>query len=158
MLALLSPQIAATDAYFQSIITASNGNYRERRTDLHVNSISTTQIQATRLRWLKKDGDAFRRKLLNIHPEHYATLPIEGESIVEVIVEHVARLHVIGDKEGPEWVMKYGDEEYPFKKPTVLELGDGTIFAYILHEFRNTPWGRGRGGRMQYYFEAVVSE
>jgi hypothetical protein len=141
MLNILSAQMDAGDAYFKSIIAASNGAYRECRTDLHIKGINAGQVQQARLQWLAQGSDFLHQKIMNVHPEHYVKLPIEGESIVEVIGEHMARMRVIPTREVPEFVMEYGDPEYPFKKPTVLKLEDETVLSYILHEFRNTEEG-----------------
>ena len=80
------------------------------------------------------------QRLLRAHPEHYMIPPYE-EGIVEVIGEHMARLRIVVTDKVPSWVLEYGDPAYPFKKPTVGELDDGTVLFYILHEFRDTEKG-----------------
>jgi hypothetical protein len=80
-----------------------------------------------------------RGNILPIHPEHYAWPPYEGEDIVEVVGEHVARLRIIPTDHVPALVMEYGNPKYSFKKPTILELEDGTVFSYVLQV-------RGHGG------------
>ena len=75
--------------------------------------------------------------ILSAHPEHYM-LPPYPEGIVEEIGEHMARLRIRVTEDVPDFVMQYGDAEYPMKKPTVGELDDGTVLFYILHEFRDS--------------------
>lgn len=141
ILELIEPQIQTGDAYYKSLISASNNQWRECRTDLHIKGISATQVQEARKKWLQQPREEMLKIILSIHPEHYAWPPYEGEGIVEVIGEHMARLRIKVTSDVPDFVMQYGDPEYPFKKPTVLELDDGTVFSYILHEFRNTDLG-----------------
>jgi hypothetical protein len=142
MLKLLEPQIREADTYYKSLLAASNGQFRESRTDLHIKGITATQIQDARKRWLSSGESAhFEQMMLQAHPEHYCLPPYEGEGIVEVIGEHMARLRVRPFTDVPQFVLDYGDPDFSFKKPTVLELDDGTVLSYILHEFRDTADG-----------------
>lgn len=141
MLDLLASQIEASDAYYKEIIAASHGRFRECRTDLHVTGVSATQVVQFRTKTMGAEKrDMALRTLLPAHPEHYALPPYE-EGIVEVIGGRMARLRIVVTGDVPEWVMGYGDPGYPMKKPTLAELDDGTVFFYILHEFRDREGG-----------------
>ena len=111
---------------------------------MHVTGITATQMMGMRKKWLGMPREQMAREImLPAHPEHYATGPYDSdeEGVVEVIGEHVARLKVKVTNDVPAWVMEYGDPAYPMKKPTVLQLYNGEILSYILHEFRDTEDG-----------------
>ncbi|OKL62498.1 hypothetical protein UA08_02533 [Talaromyces atroroseus] len=146
MLDLVQAQCEQGDAYYRSLLDASDGQWRECRTDMHVPGLKVGDITSTRQRWLEmKHDEMHRSKLLPMHPEHYTVPPhMNGEEgIVEVIGEHMARLRIVATtpNDVPEFVMAYGDPSYSFKKPTICKLMDGTPAFYILHEFRNNDDG-----------------
>ena len=78
--------------------------------------------------------------ILSAHPEH-CMLPPYPEGIVEVIGKHIARLRIRVTGDVPDFVMEYGEPEYPVKKPTVGEVDDGTVLFCILHEFLDSKNG-----------------
>ncbi|KAI9926629.1 hypothetical protein MW887_004398 [Aspergillus wentii] len=141
MLDLLKPQIDAGDAYFRSLVAASNGKYRECRTDLKVSGITATRILETRMQWLRMSAEEMAlQRLLPMHPEHY-TIPHYPDGIVELIGGHMARVRIITTDRVPEWVMDYGDAKYPKKKSAIGQIDDGAVLFYILHEFRDAESG-----------------
>ncbi|MCJ1390780.1 hypothetical protein MMC18_003641 [Xylographa bjoerkii] len=82
------------------------------------------------------------RTLLPAHPEHYAKPACEGqEGVIDVIGEHMISLRMVVTDDVPEFVRAYADPVYPFKKPTVVKLQDGTTAYYSLHEFRDVEEG-----------------
>ncbi|KAI1084723.1 hypothetical protein F5B20DRAFT_522981 [Whalleya microplaca] len=147
---LIRQQVEEGDAYYKDIIAKSNGQWRECRTDMHVKGITATQVQENRKRHivsmtgesqsLDDKNAAGLGMILPAHPEHYL-VPLYDEGIVEVIGEHMARVRIKAFTEVPSFVMEYSDPAYPFKKPTIGELEDGTALFYILHEFRDTEDG-----------------
>jgi hypothetical protein len=151
MLDLLRPQIEDADAYYRSLVAASEGKYRECRTDLKVRGLTMAQVMGSRQRWLQMSPEEMaKRKILPAHPEHY-TIPIPAdihhqgeEGIVEVIGGRMARVRLLPPLQMtdiPPWVMDFGDPAYPRKKSTIGKLADGTVLFYILHEFRDTEVG-----------------
>jgi hypothetical protein len=145
---LIQQQIDQGDAYYKEIVAASGGQYKECRVDLSVTGITATQMLRFRQKHMKMLEEASQEVkdrmaldlILSAHPEHYM-FPPYPEGIVEVIGEHMARLRIRVTEDVPDFVMEYGDPEYPMKKPTVGELDDGTVLFYILHEFRDTKNG-----------------
>ncbi|KAF1988466.1 hypothetical protein K402DRAFT_391698 [Aulographum hederae CBS 113979] len=143
MLDLLTSKIEAADKYYKEVIAASNGQFRECRTDLKVTGISAGEALQAHLRWLKSDRKELALgRMLPAHPEHYAMPEYEGaEGLVEVIGEHMARLRFNSTDPIPDFVLEYGDPTYPMKNLTIGELEDGTVLFYILHEFRDSEEG-----------------
>ena len=103
------------------------------------------------------DRDRVLGTLLPAHPEHYAKPVHEGhEGVIEVVGEHMLSLRMVVTDDVPDFVLAYGDPEYPIKKPTVCKLQDGTIAYYILHEFRDVE--EGCKLRLRVIFPAAGSE
>lgn len=149
MLPLIQHQIDEGDAYFKSLIAASEGRYRECRVDLSASGVSpqdTQEFRKTNLGGVEAGGQEAKRDshlnwIIVMHPEHYAVPPDYQEGIIEVIGEHMARVNIKVTSEVPDWVMQYGDPSYDVKKPTIGELDDGSVLFYILHEFKTTEKG-----------------
>lgn len=147
MLDLIHPQIEEADRYFQSVIDASDGRYRECRIDLQVKGLHVMEIMGFRQRFMSKAETAEGKKDLWLtamapaHPEHYAFVPEAQDSVIEVIGEHMARIYLDTKSPVPQWVLDYGDPSYPMKKPTIGTLKNGSVLCYILHEFRDTREG-----------------
>lgn len=141
MLELVDDQCKQGDAYFKALVDKSSGRWRECTADLHITGLKVNDISSTRKKWLE-DEPAYQRRMLNIHPEHYAVPHLDGEEgVVEVIVEHMARMRIVVTDDVPSFVMEFGDSIFEVKKPTICELHDGTPVFYVLHEFRDTEAG-----------------
>lgn len=141
MLGLVGEQCKQGDVYFKSLVDRSAGRWRESTADLHITGLKVEDISSTRKKWLE-DEPAYQRRMLNIHPEHYAIPHLDGqEGVVEVIGEHMTRMRIIVTDDVPAFVMGFGDSMFDVKKPTICKLHDGTSVFYILHEFRDTETG-----------------
>ena len=60
---------------------------------------------------------------------------------IEVIGEHMMSLRMVVTDDVPDFVLAYADPAYPFKKPMVVKLQDGTTAYYILQKFRDVEDG-----------------
>ncbi|RFU27280.1 hypothetical protein B7463_g9047, partial [Scytalidium lignicola] len=143
MLDLVKAQCEQGDIYFKSLLAASKDCWHECRTDMHVISVGVRDVMDARKKLLTmKNRERVLRTLLPAHPEHYAKPACEGqEGVIEVIGEHMMSLRMVVTDDVPDFVRAYADPAYPFKKPTVVKLQDGTTAYYILHEFRDVEDG-----------------
>lgn len=141
MLDLVQSQCKQGDVYFKRLVDSSSNQWRECTTDMYITGLKANDIASTRKKWLEDEG-AYQRRMINIHPEHYAIPHLDGqEGVVEVIGEHMARLRIVVTDDVPAFVMEFGDPMFEVKKPTIAKLHDGTPVFYILHEFRDTEAG-----------------
>jgi hypothetical protein len=77
-----------------------------------------------------------------MHPEHYIPNPFPGSmGIIETLGAMPTRLRIVPTEDVPDFVSATADDAYPIKTPVRAELADGTLFAWIFHEFRDTPEG-----------------
>jgi hypothetical protein len=149
MLEVLNTQIADQDARVKQIVAASDGEFRECRVDVSVTGLSATQFSGATSRIMASviqaatgtpsETVAVAATLLATHPEHYVFPPYPG--IVETIGGHPTRLKTLPPDDLPEIVMSAMSDAYPIKQPGKAELDDGTLMAWLLHQFRDTDTG-----------------
>ncbi|WP_409180851.1 hypothetical protein F9C11_30770 [Amycolatopsis sp. VS8301801F10] len=142
MMDLLAGQIEDGDRFHREIVAASDGGYRESRTEFAVRGLSGTELAE----WFRGQAATGRFQdkvlLLNAHPEHYAEPPEYPGGMVETIGGHLTRFRVSVAKELPAAVAAYLDPAYPVSLMNAeLSLDDGTPFAYCLHQARDTGTG-----------------
>ncbi|MEU6409764.1 hypothetical protein [Microbispora sp. NPDC046933] len=142
MMDLLAEQIDAGDRFHKEIIEASDGTYRESRTEFTVRGLSGTDLA----NWFQSQTATGRFQdkalLLNAHPEHYVEPPNYTGGMVETIGGHLTRFKVAVARELPPLVAEYLDPSYPATlMNALLSLDDGTPFAYALHQARDTDTG-----------------
>ncbi|MEX5318899.1 hypothetical protein WCE04_05945 [Pseudomonas shirazica] len=70
------------------------------------------------------------------HPEHYALPPYPG--VNETLGGQPTRVHVIPTGDLPPFVQAAVDPSYEIRSPSRVELDDGTVFGWILHQFRDS--------------------
>lgn len=145
MLDLLAKQIEESDAYYKTLISKSNGQYKESRIDLKVAGITAAHFLAWFGQWMKdlrtpeRSQPLFLDTMVPAHPEHYA-LPPYSAGIVETIGGHVARVRIEAGVKMPDFVLEYGDPSFK-QLPAVGTLDDGSVLFYILQELRDSEDG-----------------
>ena len=147
MTALLKAQIEESDRRIKEYIAASKGEVSECRTTVAVNGLKADAFFAHMVSESQKmsNGTPAEKSELMIksgfviHPEHYALPPYPG--IIETIGGLPTRMRTLPDKEPPPYVKAAYDDAYPFKFPGKAELDDGTLVAWVAHQFRNTNEG-----------------
>ncbi|MEU6572010.1 hypothetical protein [Streptomyces parvulus] len=138
MLKLLDGQIRDADAYHRALLAASDGRWREARTDLEIKGLSAADF-GTWFRETSATGFA-PETMFTAHPEHYV-MPDGG--MVETIGGHPLRFGV-GTAEAadlPRPVADFADPAYPITLAAVMLLQDGTTYAYAVHQMRPTADG-----------------
>jgi hypothetical protein len=147
---LLRDQIEAADRRCKEIVAASKGEFRECRTDINVEGFSATQMMqgmSLVMQLAAQGGKAMDEYLINfgypMHPEHYVAPPYQGIGIVETLGGMPTRMRVVPLqlKDLPAFVQALAEESYPYKSGARAELDDGTVWAWLLHEFRDTDTG-----------------
>ena len=143
ILALLEEQIQQGDAYFKSLISQSNGNFKEARVDFNVPGLKASKF----LGWFERLGSReltksqrFHEIMAPSHPEHYSLGPYEI-GVVETIGRYICRMRVDTKSEVPQFVKEYGDSSFTTKLPVTCYLDDGTVFLYGYQEIREDQHG-----------------
>jgi hypothetical protein len=150
---LLKEQMAESDARVKEIVAASNGVFRECRVDVTVKGLTATQFAEAISRTLASLSKAATgtpaeqvertTTLLSSHPEHYVLPPYTGinPGIVETIGGHPTRLKTLPPDDLPAFVTSAESDSYPIKQPARVELDDGTVMGWLLHQYRDTEAG-----------------
>lgn len=156
MMDLLAGQIADGDRYHKALIEASDGTYREAKTELTVRGISGTRLADWFRNRLTTGTLADKMSMLFAHPEHYVQPPdFPQGGNVEPIGGHLARFTANMTPELPPAVSAFLDDSYPITlAKAVLMLADKTPFAYCLHQARDTDYGSEVVVRVLYSSEA----
>jgi hypothetical protein len=143
MLDLLKGQIEEANRYYSSIVAASEGQYRECRVDIVAEGLTATEFVGWFAESMAMDADiAAIERTYPAHPEHYLQ-PVDP-GIVEVIGGRPANLRmefVADHADLPAGISQLAHPDYPFKLTMAVSLQDGTNFAYVLHELRDTSAG-----------------
>lgn len=142
MMKLIDAQIADGDRFHADLINASGGELRAAHTTLTIHGIDTNEFQT----WMGAQFTAGfdEAEQLAAHPEHYVMPPAyDGRGMVELIGGYPTRFYIEPLTGGlPDRVATFLDSAYPVRlMPAALTLDDGTIFAYALHQARDTMTG-----------------
>jgi hypothetical protein len=153
MLDLLQDQIEEGDRYFESLIEASRGLFRECRIYMKVSGVSATDFKTTCSRWQVSQplDDMARRYVFPTHPEHYVVMQSPGAAEggpdcgVELIGEHMARIRYVDLTQTienvPTWLWHARNKEYEMMEVMVAKLDSGSKFFYVMNEFMDTEGG-----------------
>ncbi|KXG51424.1 uncharacterized protein PGRI_094360 [Penicillium griseofulvum] len=153
MLDLLKDQIEEGNNYFELLIRASRGEFRECRTFMKVTGVSATEMSTICSRWqLSQPLDEMARNFVfPTHPENYVVMyspkaPARSgpDCGVELIGEHMAKVRFVDltdSGEIPKWMAKERDEAYEMVECLVAKLDSGSKFFYIMNEFMDTQGG-----------------
>ncbi|KAJ6131809.1 hypothetical protein N7471_007024 [Penicillium samsonianum] len=153
MLELLKDQIEEGNRYFESLIRASRGEFRECRTYMKVTGVSATEMRTICSRWqLSQPIDEMARTFIfPTHPENYVVMHSPGAPArsgpdcgVQVIGEHMAKVRfvdIMGSGQIPKWMAGQREEEYEMVEYLVGKLDSGSKFFYIMNEFMDTEGG-----------------
>ncbi|KAJ5563059.1 hypothetical protein N7535_002496 [Penicillium sp. DV-2018c] len=167
MLDLLQNQIEEGDRYFESLIEASGGLYRECRIFMKVSGITATDFKAICSRWHASQplDDMARRYVFPTHPEHYVAMqspdaPEGGgpDCGVELIGEHMARIRYVDLTQTPVdvptrlWHAR--SKTYDMMEVMVAKLDSGSKFFYLMNEFVDT--GGGCKIRLRVFFPSAA--
>ncbi|KAJ5365958.1 hypothetical protein N7517_008844 [Penicillium concentricum] len=153
MLDLLRDQIEEGNRYFESLIRASPGEFRECRTYMKVTGVSATEMSAICSRWqLSQPVEEMARSFIfPTHPENYVVMhspeaPARSgpDCGVELIGEHMAKVRFVDltdSGEIPKWMAEEREQEYERAEYLVAVLDSGSKFFYIMNEFMDTEGG-----------------
>ncbi|KAJ5197602.1 hypothetical protein N7449_008081 [Penicillium cf. viridicatum] len=152
MLDLLKDQIEEGNHYFESLIRASRGEFRECRTYMKATGVLATEMRTICHRWqLSQPIDEMARMFIfPTHPENYVVMHSTGAPTengpdcgVEVIGEHMAKIRFVDlmDSEIPKWMADQREEEYEMVEYLVAKLESGSKFFYVMNEFMDTESG-----------------
>ncbi|CAI7606140.1 unnamed protein product [Penicillium palitans] len=143
MLDLLKDQIEEGNDYFESLIRASRGEFRECRTYMKATGVSATEMRTICHRWqLSKPIDEMAQNYVVMHSPG---APDENgpDCGVEVIGGHMAKIQFVDlmDSVIPKWMTDQREEEYEMVEYLVAKLESGSKFFYVMNEFMDTESG-----------------
>jgi hypothetical protein len=155
MLNLLGKQIDQADADLKGYLAASNGEFSETQVILTAEGLTVSDFIPT-LRAALAAFDNSPQDLRNaavgfvfpVHPEHYGLPPYRG--VVETMGGIPTRSRVMVTQEAPGFITKFVDESYPMRMTGAGELDDGTLFTYVLQQFKDTDTGMEANLRIWY--------
>jgi hypothetical protein len=145
MLDLLKEEVEEADRQAKEILAASHGEFRECRVDVTVEGLSLDGYFRGMAAYMatitsgKAATSAEHSFSYAAHPEHYAKLP--GIGLIETIGGRPTRMTGEMTTDLPDFVTATLDPAYINRGGTRVELADGTVWAWVLHQFRNTEHG-----------------
>ncbi|MBU9765106.1 hypothetical protein FR943_14795 [Mycobacterium sp. TNTM28] len=150
MIDLLQAQIDEADSKLTQYLAESDGKYTGTRVVLTVEGLKIEQfipVLRSILGAAAADDDEGRRKasidfLFPTHPEHYS-LPIKGVGVIETMGGIPTRSFpaFAPPEEVPDFVSALIDKSYDISMTGKAGLEDGTIFTYVLQEYKDTLAG-----------------
>jgi hypothetical protein len=155
MFELLRPQIEEADRRMKQYLAASNGEFTSTQVILTVNGLKSATLFSTiraALSLMNGTPEQVREGVINTvfaqHPEHYMLPPYQG--VVETMGGIPTRSHVFVRQDVPDFVTTLIDESYPIRLIGAAELDDGTLFTYVLQQFKDTDDGMEANLRIWY--------
>jgi hypothetical protein len=146
MLNLLGKQIEQADHDLKRYLADSDGEFSQTQVILTAEGLTVADFIPT-LRAALAAVDNSPLELRNAaigfifpaHPEHYALPPYHG--VVETMGGIPTRSRVMVIQDAPDFVTQFVDESYPMRMTGAAELDDGTLFTYVLQQFKDTDTG-----------------
>jgi hypothetical protein len=143
---LLKAQIEDSDKNLKQYLGASNGEFSQTQVIVTAAGITMAEFLPTlRAAVSAVDGSSEHLRqvafdfLFPTHPEHYALPPYRG--VVETMGGLPTRSRVMGISGAPDFVTGCADDSYPVRLLGAAEIDDGTVFTYVLQQFKDTENG-----------------
>ncbi|KAJ5981463.1 hypothetical protein N7522_013884 [Penicillium canescens] len=154
MLELLQYQIEEGTSYFESLIAESNDEYTESRIQLTVYGLSAREFRSMSGHWYESqplDWMALRY-VFPTHPGNYSVMRETDEDSeyghlgrVQMIGRHIAKIWFADPTSSldaiPEWLAELRDFEYKMVEYSTVKLDSGSVFFYLMNEFKETKDG-----------------
>lgn len=152
---LLRKQIEEGDRRMKQYVADSNGEFAMTQVILTAKGLKSTVFFSTvRAALAAVDGppeqvqEYVMRNVFPMHPEHYTLPPYRG--VVETMGGIPTRSRVLATQDVPAFITTLIDESYPIRLTGAAELDDGTLFTYVLQQFKDTDDGMEANLRIWY--------
>lgn len=150
MLDLVNDQVEESDRQLKSYVEQSHGEFTGTRVLLNVTGIHVQQFMPTvraMMGGAASPDPAVRRAALIMafaaHPEHYAMAPGGRPGVIETMGGLPTRSFpaFVQPDQVPGFVSTLIDSSYDLSTVGAADLVDGTMFSYVLQEYRDTVDG-----------------
>lgn len=159
MLELIDDQVVESDRQLKSYVEQSNGEFTGTQVLLQIVGLHVQQLMpAIReiMGGAASPDPAVRDAALSMafaaHPEHYAMAPAGRPGVIETMGGLPTRSFpaFVQPDEAPSFVSDLIDSSYDLSTVGAADLADGTIFTYVLQEYRDTADGMEASLRIWY--------
>ncbi|MCB0911001.1 MAG: hypothetical protein KDB60_05215 [Propionibacteriaceae bacterium] len=150
MLDLIKDQVDESDRQLKEYIEQSHGEFTGTQVILQVSGIHVQQFMPTvqaMMGGAASPDPAVRGAALTMafaaHPEHYAMAPGGRPGVIETMGGLPTRSFpaFVQPDQVPDFVSDLIDSSYDLSTVGAADLADGTMFSYVLQEYRDTADG-----------------
>jgi len=152
---LLSAQIEEADKRMKHYLADSNGEFTETQVILRAQGLKGSDLFSAIGASLaavvgppEQVREAAIETVFPMHPEHYALPPYRGAIETMGGIPTCSRVFLL--EEAPAFVTAFLDESYPIRGIGAAELDDGTLFTYVLQQFKDIEDGMEANLRIWY--------
>ena len=154
MLDLIGAQIDESDHLLRKYVADSKGQFKGTQVIVKIKGLKLSEFLTVLQGALapQTSPEAKRAAALEMfkaHPEHYASDPA-GFGIVETMGTLPTRSHPAYVQNAPAFITKLLDPSYSLRNMGAATIADGTVFTYVLQQFKETPDGMEANLRIWY--------
>jgi len=142
MMHLLEPDITQSDAYWERMVTESDGRFQETSITINTTGISVQDFMT----WFH--ANAHDNKVMEgAHPEHYINTV---GPILETLGDHPSFFHLELQDRPSACVTSRDADKYPMAMCGSAVLRSGTVIGHACHQFREYDQGEGIGFEIRF--------
>lgn len=158
MLDLIHDQVEEADRVMKRYVEESHGEFRGTRIVMTIGGLSVQELLASIRAAMggaastdPQVREAALQHMFEAHPEHYA-MPEGGAGVIETMggLPTRSRPAFVAPQSAPAFVVDLIDPAYQVSTVGAATLDDGTVFTYVLQEYRDTPEGMEASLRIWY--------
>lgn len=149
MLDLIGDQLDESDRRIRQYVADSHGEFTGIRVVLDIKGLKIAEFMPILRESMGAAGGSDEQKrqmavdwLFEFHPEHYALAP-EGAGVIETMggLPTLSHPKFVAPDNVPAFVRDLIDPSYALSTVGEADLRDGTVFTYVLQEYRDTDEG-----------------
>lgn len=150
MLDLIEGQVEESDRLLKGYVEQSNGRFTGTQVLLTITGIHVQQFMPTVQKMMggaastdPRVRDAALTMAFAAHPEHYAMAPSGRPGVIETMGGLPTRSFpaFVSPDDVPPFVSELIDNSYDLSTVGAADLADGTMFSYVLQEYRDIAEG-----------------
>ena len=154
MFDLIGAQINESDRLLRQYVADSRGAFTGTQVIVNIKGLKLAEFLTVLQGALKPQSTpegtrAAALQMFDAHPEHYASDP-GTFGIVETMGTLPTRSHPAYVQTAPAFVTQLMDESYSLRNAGAATLADGTLFTYVLQQYKDTADGMEANLRIWY--------
>ena len=154
MFDLIGAQIAESDNLLRQYVAESKGQFKGTQVIVKIKGLKLSEFLTVLQSALapQTSPEAKRAAALEMfkaHPEHYASDP-GSFGIVETMGTLPTRSHPAYVQSAPPFITAHLDQSYSLRNMGAATIADGTVFTYVLQQFKETADGMEANLRIWY--------